>query len=807
MFGLTDDIRHTWRVYRRTPLQSGLAILTLGVAIAFATAFFSLYSDLSFRTLPGVEDSTELSLLGLSEGGSFDMLRSGMREVIREESTALQAVEGFMPSQFEIDEPDYSEPVAATAVTAGYFTELGVGIAEGRPLDDSDSDALAVVISDKLARDLFGEAAGAINQDLVMNEMTWQVVGVAEPGFQGLIRGQRSEMWLPRDVMLEQVWSVPEHAYEQIPMQVVARLNSGVSVQAAQGEVRDIASGFPAAMRSQLRGQSIRMIPALSTDPEAYRATQQQLRLMSGAAILVALIAGGNLGLFLLARAPARQREMALRLTVGARPARLIRQLMTEASVLVIAGTLIGFLAALWLGVLLQDLPIFEGGRFLDSGMDWRIPLFALGMAAVLAMVVGTAPAVGLARQSLAAHSRDHRQGFAARHVIATVQVMLAMVIVAGGLYAQHSLRAGLTMDPGYDRTGLSVVTISPGESFSSFEVNQDQIDAYRAEIRERLEGLGSIQAMGFADVMPGSDRVMYQALNPLDDPDREAAGFLGGWDPAVMEMLGLRLLQGSLPESSEQDQIVVNRELAERFWGRSDVVGEYVERDAAGFGTGPDGEAPESEPMEIVAVVDNIHFGHPRETMRPMALRTIGGRAYMADLIIQGDVTQAQLESAIGDFLAEHRIPMQIQAVTSLEQRFEALFEQDRSRAWMTGLGAVIVLIMAVLGFYGTLRFLMQGHRFEFALRAALGAGPRELYRQALARGLWLAVPGLMLGLPVTLLILTLLGDYLAAVDARVWPATFAGMVLLTAALLLAIHPIARQASRQDPGPALRGD
>ncbi len=802
MIGLKDDLRHTWRVYRGTPFQSALAILTLGVAIAFATAFFSLYSDLSFRSLPGGEDARSLGMLGLSEGGSFDSLPNGMYGPLAEQTTSLRALEAFLPMQFEPEEPETPEPLVGAGVTADYFTELGIGIAHGRPLDESDRDARVVVLSHEAAEKLFDDAAAAVNQEIMAHDMSLQVVGVTEPGFEGLVRGTIRDIWLPREVMLNDIWGVPEEFHHQVPAQMIARLADGVSPAAAEVELNQIADGFDDELRAMLRSQSIRLVPQMSNSPDEYRATQQQLQLMAGAAILVALIAAGNLGLFLLARAPARQREMALRLTVGARPARLVRQLMTEAFALVLVGTGLGLLLALWLGVFLQDLPLFDGGQFLDQGLDWRIPLFAAGLATVLALVVGTAPALGLARQSLAAHSRGAGRSLGARHVIATVQVVLALVIVAGGLYAQHSLRAALSMDPGYDMAGISQANPVPAGSMASFRATDEAIRDFRQGIRERLNGVDGIRNLGFAGRMPGSDHLMFQTIRAADDAEIEAPGIAVGWDPDAMDILGLRLLHGQLPEEPDRELAVVNRHLAEQFWGRTDVVGEFVEQTTGGFGG-----SSEAEPMEIVAVVEDIHFGHPRDPMRPTVLLADGGMAYFAALLIDGEVNREQLDAAIGEFLLNHEIPLEIERVQSLEDAFTDRFAQDRSRVWMTGLGAVIVLIMAVLGFYGTLRFLMQGHRFEFALRSAVGAGPGSLYKDAMRHGLTLAAPGLLIGLPIAVLAVVSLSDYLGAMDARVWPAALMAAVLLTAALVLAIHPIARQAAGQDPAPALRGE
>ncbi|MDQ2069766.1 FtsX-like permease family protein [Natronospira bacteriovora] len=804
MLGIRDDLLHSWRVYSRTPFQSALAITTLGVAIAFATAFFSLYSDLALRTLPGVDDSRQLVALGLSEGDSFDLLTTGISDHIAEQATSLAAVEGYQLTQFELEAPEHPERVTAGGVTDAYFEKLGVRIRHGRPLEETDSDGHLAVISHDLALALFGAADAALNQELQFHDNSWRIIGVTEPGFDGLIRGRTQDLWISREMLLTQVWSVPEQFFHQLPMQAIGRLASGVSPAAAAVEVRNIAADLPSELHGRLRGQSIRVAPELSADPGAYRAARQQLQLMAGAAVLVALIAAGNLGLFLLARAPARQREMALRLSLGATRARLVRQLMTESSALVMLGTVLGVLLSLWLAVALRGLPLFDGGSFLAQGMDWRVPLFAFTLALLLAFAVGLVPSLGMARASLAEYSRGRRRSTGPRHMIATAQVLLAVIIVAGGLFAQHSLMAGLALDPGYDSEGLHAIELRPAADFATLHADAEEVAAFREEIRTRLTAAGNIKAIGFASTRPGGRNLVYHAIHTTEDLETQVPGIFSGWDRDVMEMMDIRLIHGRYPDADAPQEVLVNRHLAEVFWGRSDVIGEHVERDRRAWGGGSSNEA---DPHEIVGVVEDVHFGHPREPMRPMVLSGRDSPFIMADILVDGQVSREQAEAALDDFLNSYSVPLQVQAVNSLSDQRRELFAQDRSRALLTGLGAIIVLIMAVLGFYGTLRFLMDSHRFEFALNAALGAGPASLYRSAMSTGLVLALPGLLLGLPAATIVIALLSDYLGAVDALALPSVLVAVALLALALLLAIHPIARQAARRDPGPALRSD
>lgn len=802
MSGLIEDLHHAWRVHRRTPLQSGLAVLTLAVAIAFATAFFSLYSDLALKPLPGVENSRELATLGLSEGDSFDMLRIGIIDRLRERATALEAVEATGYADLDVSAPRSLDSRTVGMVTPGFFDEMGIRLAQGRGLRPGDTDAGVVVVSDTLAKELFGNAENALNQEVVFNEEQATVIGVTEPGFDGLMRNRRESAWMSRRFVLREVWGAPDEFLEKLPVQGFARVRPGVSVAAASREISDIVDGLPESLRQGMRAQSVRISPQLSPDPASYRNTTRQLKLMVGAATLVCLVAAGNLGLFLLARVPGRRREMALRMSLGATRSRLARQLIVEAAMLVVIGTLLGAILSVWLGAYLQQMPLFSGGSYLGQGLDWRVPLFGLVCAGLLSGLVGLVPVVGLSRDQLMGETDKGASHHFSRHVIAGLQVLIAVVIVAGGFYAQYSLVAVMHADTGYKADNVNVVEVAIDDSVTGFGFDSERVEALRQGIREKLGSAANIRQLGFSGMTPGKADVLLEAVAPHGRMEDATPSIVTGWDSEVFDSLAIDVLDGRLPSPDATSEVVVNVDLAERLWGRRDVVGEILERASNSY-AGNQG----SNTMEIVGVIPDIRFGHPRESVRPTVIRGGATGSFMADLIVQGRMSRDQAIESLSDYLADHSPPLRIKAVRDLVEIRNELFAADRSRAMLTGLGAGIVLVMAVLGFYGTLRFLMESQRFEFALRSALGAGPSSLYRETLQRGLVLAAPGLLLGIPASIIVLTPLQSSLGGGDLSVLPASVIAPCLLTIALILAIHPVAKQASSRDPGPILKQD
>jgi len=797
-----DDLGHAWRVYCQTPFQSALALLTLAVAMAFATAFFKLYSDLSLGSLPGVEDPQGIVSLGLSENDYIDSLRPSLIQILNEQSTALEVVSAYTLIRPDIESPMRLDGRIVAAVTDNFFPDMGIALAYGEGLGPDVVHRNAAVISHRMAETLFDDPATAVGEELRFSGQSYQVLGVAESGFTGLNRSRDIDVWIGSEFLIDELWSLPSSAADGIPYQAYARPLDDVELQAAERELDQIAAQLPQQYRDPLRGQSLRLSPELSSDPEAHQAAQKQLMIMVSGAGLVGLIAAGNLGLFLLSRAATRRREMAIRMMLGATYHRLARQIMTETSCLVLMSGVLGGLMALWLSVYLQGLPIFAEAAYLDRGLDWRVLLFSLGMTLIFALLAGLAPILGLSRSSLISQSRRGHQHQISRKVIGSAQLVLSLIVISGGLYTQHSLQSGLALDAGARMDGITRVTFDFSNPATIPTFKQESIDAFRADIRDRLKPLDEVKDLGFAGIAPATEQRVYESIAPLGSDPQERSGLVTGWEPSVFNMLELELFQGRLPDENQEQEVVVNRFLAETVWGRSDILGEQLEVGSNRWGGGG-----ETDHRTVVGVIDSMRFGHPRESLRPLVISGQADEHYLAELIIDGQLDRQMLVDALSDYLDKHTPPLRIATVEPLADAHRRLYAADSSRAQLTSLGAGIVLIMALLGFYGTQRYIMDRQRFELGLRAAMGASPRMLYRQAMKSGLVFMIPGLFLGLPIATILLASLANHLGAVDVSPLPSVLMASVLILMAFLATMHPIAQGAAKRQPGPILRSE
>ncbi len=807
MAGLLADLRFALRLYGRTPWQSALAVIGLALAMALVSALSSLWSDLYLRGTPGVSDARGLVSLGRGGDLPFVHLSSAMIGELAERSQTLEGVSGAMLfgrlDGAELNDRAFDGRVEP--VLPGFFETVRPRLQQGRGLDEADfagDGARVMVISHALWLSHFDADPAVVGREVPFQDHQWRVIGVMDPEFAGP-GFEPPLLWLPyqrhfRDLDTQ----FPEMLIDRLPFyKPMLRVRDGTGLAAVQAELRQLLPDLTAGRESgvMFEPEDLFVLRGMINNPQTHRAAQRQVSLLLAAALLITLVAAFNLGIFLLARMPSRQRELALRLSLGAHRRRLSGQLLLESALLVVAASLLGVLLSLWLAAGFRELEFLDDATFSGDILNLSALGFAAGLAALLTVLIALVPIALLkpGRLGEQTRSRSSRPGWF-QHAAGVVQLSLAGAVGAAALAFLIHLGLMQARSLGFEPEGVSVASIQfqPAASTSIRIGPADDTTALEAEIRANLLALPGVNTVAFMSPIPGQ---RHFAISRIFLDDRSIDPFMVAISPGGLDLLGIPLLHGRDFESSDEPATIVSRSLALEAWGRTDVVGEFLSHN------------PSGEPHElgrIIGVVGDVQFEHPDAAPRPTLYRPGEGiGVLMGGVLFGGQADEAILRSRIDSALQAHSEEFSVGDIQPLSQLAAELTREDRARTLITVLFGLLTLLLSGFGFFAMQRFLVDGGLPEIAIRKALGAGPRRISRQVLANALKLGLPGVMLGSLLGLIVVALLREEL--ISRAVSPALVVGLTaaMLAGLLLLASWQPAARAANARPGDLLRED
>jgi hypothetical protein len=826
--GLLSDCRHALRLYRRTPGASLIAVFVLAIGMAFVGAFLSLYVDLILRPHPGFEQSAELATAGFSGGPQALGLPPAMTERMTEEVSSIEAVASSFPLVVMLGTD--REAASAELVSAQFFAGLRPRLALGRgflPAEQAPDSEPVVVISNRLWQTRFSGDPGILGtvvevtrdpSQTYYNAQTIQtdrgpgtflrpsaperettffrIVGVMARTLPGLAASE-TDLWLPQQLGVSLYVGTGDMRLALLSAQTFVRRSAGVSATAVQSEMESRYAADPIIV-SPLPGTRLDVIDGIVRDFGVHREAERQLQLFLGGSVLLALVAGANMSLFLLARAPGRRRELGIRLAVGAPVRRVARQLVTEAGLLVLASAILGLVASVWLGMYLRGLALLRDAEWREvTLLDWRVLGFAVAFMLALSLLVALAPVVGLKRAGIAASSREVAgRASPVQRLAGTAQLAVAGALGAAAIAFAWHLGALMFGDPGYELTDRYVAEFRrPADSPGATS------DVRRLEIpqrREVMESIPGVTAVSFGRPVPAVDLNSFAGLNipRSDNSSTTIEAVTGNVDGRFVEVLGLRLAHGRAL-GDDEEAVMVNQALARAVFGRENVVGEHLPEgdNLRGYGG-----------QEIVGVLEDMSYGHPAGAIGPIVFGRSGAFSE-GPLVIESGLTAAALQRELDRLTESGSLDIVLSNIRPLHQPRADQLAPDRARTSLTIATAALVVLLAAFGYYGTQRYLVAAGRREYAIRASLGAGPRALGKLVVSRGLLMSLPGLVLGgmlafIAVAWLRSDFLGDEVS--PAVVTVAVVAGLALL---LLAATLGPAGEARRTQPAPLLRED
>jgi len=816
---LAQDVRYALRQMRRSPGFTTVVVLSLALGIGANTAVFSVMDALLLRRLP-VADPDRLVFLDqpflhtrmnvfayrwlerFRHADAFSYV-SGINSLERF-NIAVSAPDGTM-----IEQPDRT---IVDLVSGTYFPMLGVGAVAGRTLTPDDDRTPGghpvAVISHRFWRSRLDSAGDVAGRLLKINGVIYTIVGVAPPGFLGDAVGMPTDVWIP---MSMQSQLMPERPglleNPSAPwIRIVARLRPAVTLEQTRQRVSEIAYQTEKETQPDLTREDFSppgVLPASRGDSPLKAIFRDPLKVMLIIVGLLLLIACANIVNLLLARSATRQREFAVRVSLGAGRPRIVRQLLTENFLLASVAGAVAVVIGLWGAQTLERmLSSGEVPLQLDIRLNSRLFWFTMALGTLTALVVGLAPAW---RSSIVTPSPGLKGGAAgARRAVGissaliVVQVALVLVLLVGaGLFVQ-TLRNLKGQDLGFERS-VWLIRTAPSEIGRRGPAIADE---YRA-IQDRLKTLPGVVAVGASTsglmARTGGARLTIRGYVPQPDETMLVDYNLVGTD--YFAAVGMKILAGRVFTESDNEfapgVAIVNETLARRYFGRPDVISRTfsVGRDSSGTS------------ISIVGVVKDAKYAlrDDEVSMFFLPARQDLTRLRRMDIAVRVGMHSPLFGTQIRDAIHALDPALPILSVEPVEQTIDRTLLQERLTAWLSTCVGVVVVLLASIGLYGVLSHAVTQRTNEIGVRLALGATAANVSTMVIR---WILMPvllGVALGIPAALIGGRGLADFLYAIQPSNVPTLAGACVLLIVVTTAASFFPARRASRVDPMVALR--
>ena len=831
-----QDLRYAWRGMRRSPGFTAAAVGCLALGIGANTSIFSVENAVMLRSLP-VSHPEQLALLtyhsksnprAVRQAGSGHGVTSlpyPVWQSLRSGSAKVSGVLAFVPLGFDnqsiaIDAGGSTNAAGGEMVSGNYFSLLGVSPLLGRAIADADLEPAAAnvaMLSYSYWSRQFGAEPSVLGRRIAINGAPFTIVGVAPRGFVGVDPQLAPDLWFPlRDMPELKPWGVQPgggRTMFQNPRwwwcMTIARLRPGVDMEKAGGEL-DV-------LFQQTILQGIGRLPPPEETPHLVlapasrglemlqRYLSQPLRILMAGVSLVLLIACANVATLLLARSRSRQKEMSVRLAIGASRARLVRQFLTESLLLAFCGGALGLLLAQWGSRALAVLMSGDGQPLaLSVGPDATVLAFTVGVSVLTAMLFGLAPALRATRVDLAPQLKEQAASAPSRATLGKLliagQVALSVCLLFGAGLFVRTLRKIQDQDMGFNRQRLLLFRLDPRRGGYG---EQRILETYRQAL-ERIQTLPGVRAASLSAYALLSGWVNNGSASAGDAParDKPSSVYWNIVGPDFFETMSIPVVLGhglGWREMSGRQVAVVNETFARRLFPNGNPVGRSFS-----FGDTFD----PAEAYEVVGVVrnakyDNVRGDPPATAYVPYAaVPGIVGRMTF-EIRTAGD--PLAIVAALRDTMRHVDPDLPLLAIETQEQLLDEALGQERMFARISSFFGLLALVLVAVGVYGTLAYAVTRRTGEIGIRMALGAGRPRILWMVLRESLLVVACGLAAGLPCALLLSRYVAGMLFGVKAYDAATIASTLLIMAAAGALAGFLPARRASRISPIRALR--
>jgi predicted permease len=797
---LWRDVRQALRGFRRSPGFVAVATVTLALGIGANTAIFSVVNGVLLKPLPYPEPQSLVAMRMTNEErgdrrGPWSV--QNLRDVEGETST-IASISGYQWKSLTLTGVGDPELVNSVGVTNGLLGTLGVGPLLGRDIHEEETVAggpAVAVLSHAFWQERFGGDAAILGSTIQLSDVPFEVVGIAPPGFE---YPRRAQLWVPGQ------WDAQAYSRSRYFLRAVGRLAHGNSIEMAQAELSGIAHRL-AEEYPQSNGS--RGVALYSLTEYTVGDVRLELLIMFGAVGLVLLIACANVANLLLARGSSRIGEMAVRATLGAGRRDIVRSLLVESLLLSAAGTTIGLFLALWGVKGLQAVAPGNIPRLESVGLDGTVLSFAIGLAFIVAVVFGLAPAFRLASASIAGIVRDgrnpeigFRHGRILRSGLLVFEMAISLVLLVGAGLLLKSFAQIRSVDLGFDPSNVQQFTLTLPDS----RYGNEQTVRFFRSLEERIAAIPGVEAVGMNSGSPlgrahtsiGFDIVGRPPFTPEEMP----FFLVRRITPGYFESVRIPLLAGRTIDSNDRadapNVALISSAAAERFFPGENPIGQSVTFDQGQSSWSIIGVVKDVRSLEVTTAAEPEAYFPLAQWDVPTMTVTVRTAANIGGLVplLQNEV--AVLDPTLALYWVE-----------SLDKAVSRSSGEERFYMFLLGLFAGLAVLLAAVGLYGVVAYIVSRRTREIGVRIALGARWKDVAQLVVWQGMLPATVGAALGLSAAFAGTRLLSNLLYQVDPWDPRAFVTGTALLIGLALLACLIPARAATRIPPTEAIRAE
>lgn len=813
--GICSDVLYAFRQLRRTPAFSLPAVLTLAIGIGASTAVFSLVQAFLLRPLPYPDASRlvlvweELRVLGI------DRFLAPVGDYVdyKKENQVFDDIGAVEDAHFVLRAGDYPERVLAIRTTANIFPMMALRTALGRTFSLSENQpghGNVALLSNALWRERFGSDRAILGKDIVLDGTSYQVVGVlAQNARFSLGYPQMPDIWVPLPLVADPTRNTGQ-------LQMVARLRAGVPLNQAQRQMDALAARLEHEYHIQMGphgedpGYGVRLVPLHKELTDNLR---EPLSLMLWAAALIFLIACVNVSNLMLSHGVSREREFAIRISLGAGRVRLVRLLATEAIVIAFAGVTLGIGIAWAASALLVSLSPYEVAKFLAVSLDARVLGYAVALALIAMVLFGFMPALLIVRRARSIAPRTGHQGLSERHsnrlrsILVVVETALSVTLLLGAGMLLHSFLRLQEVPLGFEPNGILTARINLPSSYSA---GTAQSEFYEG-LLERVRSIAAVKDVAATTMLPASDRVLH---DPFSIEGRPWQPFGAARVPQFtnhqavssdyFRVMGIPAREGRVfsteDKGGSQPVAIVNEMLVRGFWPGENPIGKHLILGAP---------QPGLPWLTIVGVVADVRGGGAAAVALPEIYTPMTQTPSAAMALVLGTkiTDPARVANDLRDAVRALDRGIPLERVATYEELLAAQFAPRRYQMFLFAAFAGLALLLAAVGLYGVVSYVVTQRQGEIGLRMAFGASSQDVTAMVLKQTFQLAGFGLGIGMAMSFLTRQILAKEIFGVHFLDLPVYVGVIVLLaTVALAAAAFP-ARRAASIDPMQTLRMD
>jgi putative ABC transport system permease protein len=815
MESLLQDLRFGFRTLLKNPGVSAVAIIALALGTGANSAIFSVVNAVLLRPLPYENPDSLVLVWGKNATTSRDPLSVPDFLDYRNQNAVFGEMACFAYDDFNLSTGDEPEHIQGTMVSANYFAVLGANLSQGsafRPEDDQPGASRIAIVSNGLWKRRFGSDPNLVGQPILLNGASFIVTGIAPASFQSPNPEDNPQVWVPLSLDGGDRLRVPSSVS---PASLtnrrgrfligIARLKPGVTPRQAQADLDTIASRLEQQYKDTNAGVGTSVV---SLREHIIGKIESALVVLLAAVGFVLLIACANVANLLLARAAARQKEIAIRTALGAGRLRLIRQLLTESVLLSVVGGALGLVLAygeirLLLGLNPANIP-----RLSEIGIDGRVLGFTFLIAILTGIIFGLAPALQASKTDLNEALKEGARGSTGginrqrvRSLLVVSEVALTVLLLIGAGLMLKSFYSLQSVNPGFNPANtLTMMVNLPASKYT----DDHQVQAFFEQVLNRVNVLPGVQAAGAVTGLPLTTtsvirlRFIVDAHPPANPSEVPRANFRS-ISHNYFRAMGISLVKGRYFSEQDRDKsppvVIVNETMANRYWPGEDPIGKRLTIPLLG-----------GVSREVAGIVADVkHSSLDTESGAEMYVPYLQKSFNFMALVIRTSSDPLRLTGAVRSEILSVDKSQPVYDVKTMQDVVSDSVSQPRLYTLLLGIFAALALTLAAVGIYGVMNYSVVQRKHEIGIRMALGAQRSDILKMVVGQGMLLALIGVAVGLAAALILTRVMESLLFGVSARDL-ATFLTIPLVLAAIaFLSSYIPARRATRVDPMIALR--